>query len=280
VISAARIFPAGSDQPLPRKGPREVQDLVSAFNQMTGRVQASQRSQRDFVANVSHELKTPLTSIQGFAQSILDGTADTRDGQQQAAQVIFNEASRMHSMVLDLLDLARLDAGTADLKMAAVDIPALLRGVVERFTPQAAAAGVSLRIEAGQLPQLIGDGDRLAQVFNNLTDNALKFTPPGGQILLQAGVEESLMVVLVTDTGAGIPPEALARIFDRFYQVDPSRRGGEHHGSGLGLAIASEIVQAHGGSIEATSQVGEGTTFRVRLPLSRTDATTLVSRRH
>ena len=279
VVSAARVFPQGSGQPLPQKGPREVQDLVHAFNQMTGRVQASQRSQRDFVANVSHELKTPLTSIQGFAQSILDGTADTRASQQQAAQVIFNEANRMHSMVLDLLDLARLDAGTADLKMAAVDIPALLRGVAERFMPQAAAASVTLTVQVDELPQLIGDGDRLAQVFNNLVDNALKFTPAGGQVVLRAGLQDGDMLVAVTDSGAGIPPEALARIFDRFYQVDPSRRGGEQHGSGLGLAIASEIVQAHGGTIEAASQVGQGTVFRVRLPLSRPDATTLISRR-
>jgi two-component system sensor histidine kinase ResE len=120
-----------------------------------------------------------------------------------------------------------------------------------------------------QLPNLNADGDRLAQVFTNLADNALKFTPRGGSISMRVSVVNDEMQVTVSDTGAGIPAEALTYIFDRFYQADPSRGGGEKHGAGLGLAIAREIVQAHGGRISVRSRLGEGTTFEVFLPLMK-----------
>ena len=268
VVAASRQMPARQATALSLKGPREVLDLTRAFNEMTARVLGSQKSQRDFVANVSHELKTPLTSIQGFAQAILDGTANTPEARQQAARVIYDEAGRMHRMVLDLLDLARLDAGTAELQRAPVDIVALLNSVVEKFTPQARKTGISFQVQAPALPPLIGDGDRLAQVFTNLVDNALKFSASGGQITLQALQAGNEIDVSVTDSGTGIPPAELPHIFDRFHQADPARKGGEKHGAGLGLAIVKEIVQAHGGTISVRSAPGEGSAFIVRLPLT------------
>jgi len=181
----------------------------------------------------------------------------------------------MHRMVLDLLDLARLDAGTADITMSPVDMSALLNAIAEKFTPQSQRAGVEIKVETiGMLPTISADGDRLAQVFTNLVDNALKFTPRGGVITLSVTLEsdnslpDKIMRVSVSDTGAGIPVESQAHIFDRFYQADPSRKGGEKHGAGLGLAIASEIVQAHGGRISVRSRLGEGTSFDVFLPLT------------
>jgi signal transduction histidine kinase len=272
VITAARKYPTGTEimKPVTPKGPYEVQDLTRAFNSMITRVQSSQQSQRDFVANVSHELKTPLTSIQGFAQAILDDTANTPESRKQAAQIIYDESARMHRMVLDLLDLARLDAGTADLKMSPVDIGALLRGIVEKFTPQAKKADVDLQVQvANDLPKIIADGDRLAQVFTNLVDNALKFTLANGTIMLSAKKAGNEIELSVTDTGLGVASEALPRLFDRFYQADSSRAGGEKHGAGLGLTIVKEIVQAHGGKIGVRSQVGHGTTFTIHLPLQK-----------
>jgi signal transduction histidine kinase len=271
VIVAARKYPAEEAQSVSPRGPREVQALTRAFNSMVARAQRAQSSQRDFVANVSHELKTPLTSIQGFAQAILDNTADTPEVRKQAAQIIYNEAGRMHRMALDLLDLARLEAGTADLKMSAVDMGALLRTMLEKFTPQSQKAGVNLQLNIpGPLPVLTGDGDRMAQVFTNLVDNALKFTPADGQITLSAASTGAEMEISITDTGEGIPKEALPHLFDRFYQVDRSRAGGEKHGAGLGLAIVQEILQAHGGRISVRSEVGHGTTFVIHLPLAAT----------
>ncbi len=270
IVAAARTVPMEQAGTVPERGPGEIRELTRAFNAMVDRVHSSQTSQRDFVANVSHELKTPLTSIQGFAQALMDGTAETPEARQQAASVIFDEAGRMHRMALNLLDLARLDAGTADLKSSAVDIGALLDGIQDKFAPMASAAGVKLRLSTiSQLPILMADGDRLAQVFTNLVDNALKYTPQGGTVDIRAIQSAGEIQVAVSDTGAGIPTEAIPHIFDRFYRADSARAGGDKHGAGLGLAIAHEIVAAHGGRISVRSAPGRGTGFVVHLPLGR-----------
>src|SRR3990172_6378080 len=147
-------MPSIEAKPVKLRGPREVQELAQAFNDMNTRVQTSQKSQREFVANVSHELKTPLTSVQGFAQAILDGTAGTPEAQKQAAQVIYDESGRLHRMVLDLLALARLDAGTLDLQRAPVDLTALLNSIAEKFAPQARNANVDIHVETNPLPPI------------------------------------------------------------------------------------------------------------------------------
>ena len=268
VILAARNYPSDDIVEVPVRGPREVQDLTQAFNSMVKRVDNSQRSQKDFVADVSHELKTPLTSIQGFAQAILDETADTPEARKQAAQIIYDESGRMHRMALDLLDLARFESGIADLKMSQVDVSALLQNIVNKFTPQAQQSNIELQVNIpDELPMLLADGDRLAQVFTNLVDNALKFTPANGSISLAAKPVGAEMELSITDTGSGVPEDALPRLFDRFYRVDQSRVGGKKHSTGLGLAIVKEIVQAHGGRIGVRSQAGQGTTFIIHLPL-------------
>jgi len=270
VIIAASQYPSDQIKPIESAGPHEVQTLTHAFNSMLARLQSTQRSQRDFVANVSHEMKTPLTSIQGFAQAILDNTAATPEARKRAAQIIYDESARMHRMSLDLLELARLEAGTADLDMSLVDAGALLRGVVEKFAPQAHNAGVELVVDVAEdLPAIFADGDRLAQVLTNLVDNALKFTPAPGRVTLSAKKAGNEIQLSVADTGIGVARDALPRLFDRFYQVDPSRAGGEtaRRGTGLGLAIVKEIIQAHGGKIGVRSQVGSGTTFTIHLPL-------------
>jgi signal transduction histidine kinase len=278
LVDASHQLPDRSLPPLSEEGPREVKELVRAFNGMTARVQASQESQRDFVANVSHEMKTPLTSIQGFAQAILDGTADTPDAMNQAAGIIYSESGRLHRLVLDLLDLARLDAGTANLKSEPVEIGTLFGNMEEKFALQAHQAGVKIQVQAAELPDIQGDGDRLAQVLTNLVDNGIHHTRSGGTLTLTAGVEPGWLVINVIDTGEGIPPEILPHVFDRFYRGDSSRTSGQDHGAGLGLAIAREIVYAHHGTITAQSVPGQGSTFTVRLPLV-SPAPAAVSRR-
>lgn len=259
----------GNFQDIPLEGPREVQELAQAFNQMTHRVQASQQSQRDFVANVSHELKTPLTSIQGFAQAILDGTASTPETLQQAATVISNEAARMYRLVLDLLTLARLDAGTENLQREPLDLAALLREVTDKLAPQARQSGVEIQLELQPLSMISGDADRLAQVFTNLVENGLKYTPAGGQVMLSASQANGVAEVVISDTGPGISAEEQSRVFERFYQADKSRRGGSGRGAGLGLAIARELILAQGGTIELFSVPGKGSKFVVKIPTDR-----------
>ncbi len=275
IAKAADAVAKGDFGRITPHGPREVQELVSAFNEMTRRVQAGQQSQRDFVANVSHELKTPLTSIQGFAQAILDGAASTPEALQQAAGVIYSEAGRMHRLVMDLLTLARLDAGTADLKRAPVELGMLLQSVCEKLEPQARQARVNLKVDLQPLPGLIGDEDRLAQVFTNLVDNAIKYTPAGGQVVLSARLAGDQVEVSVADNGPGLSAEDQARIFERFFQADRSRRGGSGRGVGLGLAIARQIVTAHGGTIQVISSPGQGSTFVVKISTTRPDDSTL-----
>jgi len=252
----------------PVSGPAEVQALARSFNTMADQVEATQQSQRDFVANVSHELKTPLTSIQGFSQALLDGTASTPETTARAARVIHEEAERMRRLVDELLILARFDAGQIVMARDPVALGPLLQGCIEKLAPQAQAAGVALELAVPDWLVVTGDTDRLAQVFTNLLDNSVTHAPAGSKVTVVARrMEEGRAAeVTVTDTGAGIPAKALPRIFERFYQVDKSRQ--RSRGAGLGLAIAKEIVEAHGGAITAESVVGLGSRFTVRLPIS------------
>jgi two-component system OmpR family sensor kinase len=274
MATAARGVAAGDPQShLPVNGPSEVQALATAFNDMVGRVQTSSQAQRDLVANVSHDLRTPLTSIQGFAQAILDGAASDSPSQQHAAQVIYDESDRLRRLVESLLDLARLDAGQMVFSMGIVDMAAILRGVMERLSLKANEKGVRFEDHLLEMPAILGDGDRLAQVFTNLLDNAIQHTPSGGAVTVRGKVEAGWDVVEVEDTGPGIPPDELSRIFERFYRLDKARPGGEGRGVGLGLAISREIIQAHGGRLSAQSTVGRGSCFAVRLPLARSGDT-------
>ena len=275
--AAARAVAAGDyGQRLQPTGPDEAHSLAASFNEMVQQVQGSQQAMRDFVANVSHELKTPLTSIQGYAQALLDGAAVNP---QHAAGVIHDEAERLGSLVQELLDLAKLDTGQAALDRKPVDLAAILAAIQERLSLKANQRGVALENYAKTVPTLIGDGDRLAQVFTNLIDNALKHTPAGGAVKLATELEPGWITVHVDDSGPGIPPNELSRIFERFYQLDKARSGSGPRGVGLGLAISKEIVQAHGGTIRAQSTVGHGSRFSVRLPIVRPGDETLARSR-
>jgi two-component system OmpR family sensor kinase len=264
VATAARGLARGDlGQRAPVSGPQEVQDVARAFNHMAERVATSQQVQRDFVANVSHELKTPLTSVQGFSQAILDGTADNAAAVERAARVIHEEAERMHHMVEELLHLARFDAGQLQLERKPVDLTSLLERCAERLTPQARASGSTILTSIQEGLVATGDADWLAQVFGNLVDNAIRHCRDG-DIEISARRTADWIEATVTDSGEGISPEELGRIFERFYQADKARRHGG--GAGLGLSIAREVVQLHGGDVTVESVVGLGSRFTVRLP--------------
>jgi signal transduction histidine kinase len=287
LAQAANAIAQGNyGHPVTAQGPTEVQELARNFNSMVEQIQASQQSQRDFLANVSHDLKTPLTSIQGFAQAIADGAARDPESIQRSAHIIQDEAQRMTRMVTELLDLARIESGQIVMRREAVHLDAVLRDCADRLALRARQANVTLNVQVPDgLPVITGDGDRLAQVFTNLLDNALKHTPDGGKVALVARALSGASIgrrgkswpagvqVSVSDTGSGIPPEDLSRIFERFYQVDKSRQRGDarvgHNASvGLGLAIVKQIVEAHQGALHAESVVGLGSRFVVTLPLA------------
>jgi len=276
IEEASRNLSNGEYQQIPLQGPDEVQALAGAYNEMIDQVQASQQSQRDFVANVSHELKTPLTSIQGFSQAMLDGTVDSGPALTKAAGIIKTEADRMYRLVVDLLDLARFDAGTIVLDRKALELSKLLTHVVNQLIPQAAEARVKLSLDVDPLPTCVGDEDRLAQVFTNLVDNAIKHTPVNGFVKLNARSEAGLVRVKIIDSGKGIPEEHLGRIFERFYKVDGSRKKEGKPGTGLGLAIAQQIVQSHEGAISVRSTLGEGSVFEVTIPVVKADDQTVL----
>jgi len=267
MVKSARSVAEGNYQSIPLEGPDEVQQLASALNEMSRKVQQSSQSQREFVANVSHELKTPITSIQGFAQAILDGTVNTKGAIKKAGEVILNETSRLHRLVTDLLILARLEAGTADLKKESVTINSLLQNTIEKFTIIAEKLKVKLIDEFGANVSVLGDGDRLSQVFSNLIDNAIKFSPPNGNVEIRTYNEGKFILISIKDSGPGIKEDDKLKIFERFYQVDKSRKGGEGRGVGLGLAITKQIMSAHGGEIWVESDGKNGSTLIVKLPL-------------
>lgn len=245
----------------------EVHALAASFNQMADRVQQSQRAQRDFIANVSHDLKTPLTSIQGFSQALLDGTAASPEVQQRAALIISQEAQRLTNLVEEVIDLARLEDGRLQLHLERVDPNEIGAEVVESFAPRYEVSGVALVwTPTPTVSTILADAARLRRALTNLLDNALEHTPTGGAVTLavETAAGGAQVRFTVTDTGAGIPSAELERIWERFYRVDRART--HRNGSGLGLAIVKEIVEAHGGTVGVASTEGQGSRFWLTLP--------------
>ncbi|GMU41619.1 MAG: hypothetical protein AMXMBFR23_24850 [Chloroflexota bacterium] len=265
------------DQRIDVDGTDEVGRLAEAFNLMSSRISRSDQSMRDLLANVSHELKTPLTSIQGFSQAIVDGIGGDP---KEAASLIHTEAERIRVLVDDLLYLSEIESGTLRLDFEEVDLDAVLTGTLQRFRFQAEEREVALEssLAGGSVR---ADGRRLEQVFANLMDNAIRFTPPGTPVRVTAKAVSGGALVEVHNGGDPIPEEAQARVFDRFYQVDRARSSGPHRG--LGLSIVSELVQAHGGSVSVESTAERGTTFSVFLPAvppARTTSSSAVAAAH
>ncbi|HLZ69700.1 MAG TPA: HAMP domain-containing sensor histidine kinase [Dehalococcoidia bacterium] len=255
------------EQQIRVEGRDEVARLARSFNGMAAQVSHSHQMMRDLLANVAHELKTPLTSIQGFSQALADGALQSPDEYASAGRIINEESERMRRLVNDLLYLSQIESGQATLDRQPVDLGALLDATSERVRWQLADEAKTLSVvTAPGLPMLLLDPLRMEQVLGNLVDNALRFTPAGGAITLSAAPTPAGGARIdVHNTGSYISPEEQERIFERFYQVDRSRRRNGHNG-GLGLAIAAQIAAAHGGTLTVHSDRETGTTFSIVLP--------------
>jgi signal transduction histidine kinase len=268
VTEAARRMAAGDyGQAVEVTGPEETGELARDFNMMAERVRTAYEQQRNFVGNVSHELRTPLTSIEGFSQALLDGVSESAEEQRRSLEIINQESKRLVRLLRDLLLLSQIDAGELTPERRPVEVVKLIEELGSLYKGRAEEEGIVFRAEPPPDALTIWtDPDRLERVMTNLLDNALKYTGAAGAITLSARRDAGRARFSVADTGPGIPPEVLPRIFDRFYRVEQSRAQ-KHGGSGLGLAICKELVETMGGTIEVHSPAGQGTTFTIALPV-------------
>ena len=226
-----------------------------------------ERVRRDFVANISHEFRTPLTAIQGFAETLLGGALDDTEHRRHFVEIIRDHAERLARLTEDLLRLSSIEAGQLHFEFRPVSVQQLVDSCMEAAHLKAAPKHLSLSVNLPEdLPALRGDPNRLQEVLQNLLDNAVMYTPPGGSIAVSAARDGDHVAITVSDTGIGIPQAEQARIFERFYRVDAARSR-EAGGTGLGLSIARHLVEAHDGHLWLESTVGEGSSFHFSVPI-------------
>ncbi len=249
-----RVRPSGED---------EIGQLGRAFNVMAESLAAAQAQRRDFLADIAHELRTPLSVLQAHVEAMQDGLAPA-DAEHLA--VLHEETDALTRLVEDLRTLSLADSGRLELHLEPVDVEALARLLATELEALGSSRDVRIRVDRlGMPPPVIGDAARLRQVLANLLTNALRFAPDGSEVVVEVQEEPDGVVASVVDRGPGVPPEELPLLFERFHRVDRSRARATG-GSGLGLAIARQLVEAHGGTIWAESRPGEGARFGFRLP--------------
>ena len=259
--ASERIAAGDYDVHLRSKGNDELGVLATRFEQMAARLKESSEHERNFLMRISHELRTPLTSIQGHVLAIADGVIDDPDDQHASLEIVLAETQRLQRLVGDLLDLARLESRRFSLNSEQVDLRALCERASQTYGAQARDAGVTLAVSAPAPAVVIADGDRVLQVVGNLVANALRWTPPGGEVVLSLGSDDGRARVSVSDTGPGVPPELRERVMRPFVSGDAS-------GTGLGLAVATELASAMGGRLEVGDGPAGGARFTLVLPLA------------
>ncbi|HTK05692.1 MAG TPA: HAMP domain-containing sensor histidine kinase [Ktedonobacteraceae bacterium] len=268
----------------PPRSQDEIGRLAQTFNDMANTIEADvnelrrqDQVRRDLIANIAHDLATPLTAIQGFSEALADDVISDPAARQETAQRIGREVQRLKRLVADVRQMTQLEAGHAPLDLAPLDMQDLVDETLFVSQPDCEQDGINLRNEiAPGTPMVQADSDRIIQVLLNLLDNARRHTPRGGEIYVGAAPKDRFLHVWVTDTGSGISREDLAHIFERFYRADRSRTGATGGGSGLGLSIVRAIVNTHGGSIWAESTLGQGTRITFTLPLAEQRVPTAV----
>jgi signal transduction histidine kinase len=267
VVKASQHIAEGHyDQRLPARENDEMGELARSFNRMAEALAATENMRRQLIGDVSHELNTPLASIKGYMEGLQDGviapTAET-------FQLVHHEADRLQRLVHDLQELSRAEAVSSQLDLRPCDPSRIVQTVTARLLPQFADQGIVLENDVSErLPQVRADADRVEQVLTNLVGNALQYTAAGGRVTIQATRLDAAIQFSVQDTGVGLTPDDLTKIFQRFYRVDKSRARASG-GSGIGLTIAQHIVEAHGGQIWAESPgLNQGSTFSFTLPLA------------
>jgi signal transduction histidine kinase len=259
VAEASRSLAEGvSPEPVPLAGSAELALLASTFNDMAGQLNQAREAERNFLLSVSHELKTPLAAIRGYAEGLDEGVFTS----EEASETIREEARRLERLVRDLLDLARMNRREFVVHHERIDLGDVAREVTRRYEGDARAADVEFECAADAPAPAIADPDRALQVVSNLVENALRSTPAGGLVRVRA--EPGTLAV--EDTGVGLQPDDLPHTFERFYLHDRNPDGRPRIGSGLGLAIVKELTERMGGTVSVESKVGRGTTFVVRLP--------------
>ncbi|WP_242145539.1 MULTISPECIES: two-component system histidine kinase PnpS [unclassified Bacillus cereus group] len=242
----------------------EWKGIVLVFHDIT-ELKKLEQMRKDFLANVSHELKTPITSIKGFSETLLDGAMENRKFCEHFLHIILKESERMQDLIEDLLDLSKIEQQGFKLNMGNVDIKDLLEDIKMVLDKKAQDKEIMLQIDTMQHVSVIGDSSRLKQIFINLIHNAIIYTPVGGTVSVSLFEDKQNAYVKVADTGIGISKEEIPRIFERFYRVDKARSRNTG-GTGLGLSIVKHLVEAHHGMITVESKIGEGTMFTVALP--------------
>jgi signal transduction histidine kinase len=243
----------------------EVGQLAAAFNRMSGELDSVEQLRRELVANVSHELKTPITALRAHLENLLDGVEKPDPA---TIQVMLTQSDRLTRLVEQLLELSRLESGDLPLEPRSLPLSSLVTDVVSEVRVSRADREVSVDNQVpAELTPVWADPERVHQVLFNLLDNAVRFTPPGGSVTVSAQRQNGSCEVTVADTGPGISAEHLPRLFERFYRVD-SARSAKDGGTGIGLAIARSVVEAHGGHIRAESEVGRGSAFTFDLPVA------------
>jgi len=250
------------------KSPPLIADLAVAINTMCHKLQEVDDIKSGFFSHMSHELRTPLASIREGTTMLLEGLGgETSEKQQRILKIIVQESNRLIYLVNSLLDLSKMEAGMLKYQFTPTDLSVLAKKSLEILAPLAEAKSISIENNIGSLPPVKVDQERVLQVLRNIIGNAIKFTPENGNIKLEASGRKNFVEVAVHDTGIGIPEEGLERIFLKFQQIIPAE-GEKIKGTGLGLATVKQIILAHGGKVWATSQVGQGSTFYITLPLA------------